>query len=162
MARRLVVCTLFLGLLGCGDQDEIAELTGYVKAIQKFNHYNQQVEGYIVQFDDPTFEKTKSRINAARQLIDDYAAAVNGIGDIEKSDLRNTHKLYSRSFDQAKILARDLTGDLNRQAHSVVIGLRQLRTIIRDRVYPSIEVLLARKKFSYEKGSEYGLPWGNE
>ena len=161
MARQLVVCALFLGLIGCSGEDEVAELTGYVKTVKGFNHYNQSIENYIIQFDDPTFKKTESGVEAARQLIDEYDAAVKAIGDIEMSDLRKTHKLYSRSFDQARKLARDLTGDLDRQAHSLVIGLRNLRRDIRDRVYPSIEVLLDRKGFAYETG-EYALPWCNE
>ena len=161
MARKLVVCILFLGLIGCSGKDEVAELTDYVKTVKGFNHYNQSIENYIIQFDDPTYKKTESGVEAARQLIDDYDAAVKAIGDIEKSDLRNTHKLYSRSFDQARKLARDLTGDLDRQAHSVAIGLRNLRRDIRDRVYPSLEVLLDRKGLEYKSG-EYALPWGDE
>ena len=161
MVRQLVVCVLFLGLIGCSEKDEVAELTKYVKSIKKFNHYNQSIEDYIAQFDDPTVEKTESRVEAARDLIDAYQREVNGIEDLEKSDLRNTHKLYRRSFDHARKLARDLTGDLDRQAHSLVIGLRNLRRDIRNRVYPSIEVLLDRKGFAYETG-EYALPWGNE
>ncbi len=160
MLRRLAVCALVLGLWGCSDEGEIAELTGYVKAIQKFNQYNQKIEAYIIQFDDPSIQKMESEVNAARQLVDDYAAALAALEEPrESSGLRNIHKLYGRSFNDARRLARDLTGDLNRQAHSVVIGLRNLRRDIRGRVYPSIEVLLARKGFSYEKGSEYALPW---
>ena len=105
---------------------------------------------------------TQADVNAARQLVDDYAAKVRSLEEPYESALRHTHGLYARCFDDARILARDETGDLRRQAYSCAIGLRNLRRDIGDRVYPSIEVLLARKGIGHGEGDEYALPGGLE
>ena len=162
MVRWLSMFVLVLGLWGCGSEAEVEELKVYVKAVQEFRGHNEEIERYIARFDDPSIPKTEQEVAAARQMIDDYAMAVRTIEEPDESALRHTHGLYARSFDDARRLARDLTGDLNRQAHSVAIGLRNLRRDIRDRVYPSIEVLLDRKDISHAKGSGYQMPWPEE
>ena len=162
MLHRFAILGIALGAWGCGGEDTVAELKQYVKTIQEFNHYNAEVERFIVQFGEPSIPVTDDDVTAARKLVDEYSAAIQSVSEPDDSALRNTHKLYKRSFDQAVKLARDLTGDLKRQGHSVKIGLVNLRRDIRDRVYPSIEVLLSREGLSYEKGSEWALPWGNE
>ena len=159
MLHRFLVLAIGLGLWGCSDEAEIAELKAYVKSVQEFDHFNVSVEGYINTFDDPSNPVTEQDVNTARQLVDDYAQAVRDITDPDSNALRHTHSLYARCFDDARRLARDETGDIKRQAHSVVIGLRNLRRDIRDRVYQSIEVLLERKGIDYRKGSEHALPW---
>ena len=162
MVHRFAILVLAFGAWSCGGADSGEELQQYVKTIQQFNHYNAEVERFIIQFGEPSIPVTQDDVSTARQLVDDYTTAVRGVAEADDSALRNTHKLYSRAFDEATRLARDKTGDLKRQGHSVKIGLVKLRTTIRDRVYPSIEVLLARKGLDYEKGSEWALPWGNE
>ena len=162
MVYRFAILAIAVGGWGCGGEDTVAELKQYVKTIQTLNHYNAEIERYIIQFGEPSIPVTEEDVSAARKLVDDYAAAVVGVSELDESALRNTHKLYARSFDHAVTLARDLTGDLKRQAHSVKIGLVNLRRDIRDRVYPSVEVLLSREGLDYEKGSEWALPWGNE
>ena len=162
MLRQLSVLALVLVLWGCGGEDEVEELKMYVKSIQQFYDHNMQIEKYIAQFDDPSIPVTEAEVHAARKLVDDSAAAVRALEEPDESALKNTHRLYARCFDDARRLAQDLTGDLRRQAHSVAIGMRNLRRDIRDRVYPSIEVLLDRKKISHVKGSEYAMPWPAE
>ena len=161
MLHRFAILAIALGAWGCGGEETVAELKQYVKTIQKLNHYNAEIERFIVQFGEPSIPVTEKDVNDARTLVDEYSAAIKSVPEADDSPLRNTHKLYKRSFDEAVRLARDLTGDLKRQGHSVKIGLVKLRSTIRDRVYPSIEVLLARKDLDYEKG-EWALPWGNE
>ena len=162
MVHRFAILAIALGAWGCSGEETVTELKQYVKTVQTFNHYNAEIERFIIQFGEPTIPVTEADVTTARKLVDDYAAAVKGVAEPDDNALRNTHKLYARSFDLAVTLARDLTGDLKRQGHSVKIGLVNLRRDIRDRVYPSIEVLLSRKGLDYEKGSDWALPWGNE
>ena len=74
----------------------------------------------------------------------------------DDNTLRSTHELYLRTFKDARRLATDRTGDLRRQAHSVAIGFRNLRRDVADRLYPSLDVLLARRNLESE---EYALTW---
>ena len=157
MFRGLAACALVLGLLGCSDEAQIEELKTYVNAIQKFYPYNEKVQYYLSNLGDPAFGLTEQHVLDARQLLEDYAAVVNSVEDPDDNTLRHSHGLYKRSFEDARRLAQDRTGDLRRQAHSVAIGFRNLRRDIADRFYPSIEVLLARKGLDYEK--EYALTW---
>jgi hypothetical protein len=152
----LLTLTLAVGLSGCSREDEIAELKQYVKTIQEFDSFNQRVEKTILRFDDPTQEVTIVDINSARGMIDEYASAVGAIPELDASTIRNTHELYKRAFENARVLARDETGDTRRQAHSVAIGLRNLRRDIEQRVYPSLVVLLAREDLESE---EFALSW---
>ena len=162
MLPGLLILGLVLCLGGCSDETEIGELKAYVKNVQKFQHFNVDVQRYITQFDDPSIPVTQADVNAARKLVDDYAAAVRAMEEPYESALRHTHGLYARCFDDARTLARDETGDLRRQAYSCAIGLRNLRRDIGDRVYPSIEVLLARKSIGHGAGDEYSMPGGLE
>lgn len=164
MLRRLTAIALILGLWGCGEEARIQELLTYVKAIQKFDKYNEDVERYIVQFDDPSREVTQNHLDSARSLLDQYAALVSrleeDLGGLDDSMLRNTHGLYVRTFPESRDLARDETGiaegNLRRQAQSVAIGFRHLRRVIEERVYPTIDVLLTREG---KEGGEYALIW---
>lgn len=158
MLRGPVVCVLILGLWGCSDESEVAELTMYVQTIQEFHPFNDKVQFYLTNLGDPSFGLREQHVTDARQLLEDYAAAVNRVEDPVQNTLRHSHGLYKRSFEDARRLAQDRTGDLKRQGHSVAIGFRNLRRDIADRFYPSIEVLLARKGLDYEK-EEYALVW---
>jgi hypothetical protein len=152
----LITLALAVGVTGCGREAEIAELKQYVKSIQEFHSFNERVERTILRFDDPSVPVTDADIEAARAMLDEYAAAVDAIPELDERTIRNTHDLYQRSFEDARRLARDETGDTRRQAHSVAIGLRNLRRDIEQRVYPSLIVLLAREQL---EGGEYELAW---
>ena len=160
MHRRLTLIALVLGLWGCGGEEErIKELVSYVRTIQAFDSYNKRVEVYILQFDEVSIPVTHEDLEKARALLEEYAVVVAeaDIGDgLDDSMLRNTHGLYIRTFDETRILARDETGDMRRQAQSIAIGFRNLRRSIEDRVYPSIDVLLAREGLD---GGENALVW---
>ncbi len=160
MLRRLTLIALVLGLWGCStEEDRIEELVSYVKTIQGFDSYNARVEVYILQFDEVSIPVTAEDLVKARALLEEYSAVVEGadLGDgLDDSMLRNTHGLYIRTFDETRILARDETGDIRRQAQSIAIGFRNLRRSIEDRVYPSIDVLLAREGL---EGGENALVW---
>ena len=160
MMRGIVGLAVILGLWGCSNESEITELKAYVKTIQGFGEYNQRVENYIAQFDDPSREITQTDLDRSRQLLDEYAAAVGAVPEPDERALRNIHGLYARSFEDAGRLARDETGaetgDLRRQAHSIAIGARNLRRDVETRVYPSIELLLIRRKI---EGEEWALSW---
>ena len=146
-----------LGLPGCSDEAEVLELTDYVVKIKKFAPYNDKVQFYLTNLADPSFDLTQQRVVEARQLLEDYSTAVENIPDPEANTLRHSHGLYKRSFEDARRLAQDRTGDLKRQGHSVAIGFKNLRRDIAQRFYPSIEVLLARK--GLDKEEKYLLPW---
>ena len=152
----LITLALAVGVTGCGREAEIAELKQYVKSIQEFHSFNERVERTILRFDDPSVPVTDADIQAARAMLDEYAAAVNAIPELEDRIIRNTHDLYQRAFENARVLARDETGDTRRQAHSVAIGLRNLRRDIEQRFYPSVVVLLGRADLA---GGEYELAW---
>jgi len=156
MLKTFTALALAIGLLSCGDEAEVEELKQYVKAVQKLRHYNVQVENYIYQLNDPTIEKTEEDIGAARKLLDDYAAAAGTLAEPDDGYLRSTHELFLRSFVDAARVATDRTGDLKRQAHSVKIGFSNLRSAIRGRVLPTLELLLSRKDLDTE---EYALKW---
>lgn len=152
----LLTLTLAVGLTGCGREAEIAELKQYVTSIQEFQGFNERVERTILRFDDPSVPVTDADIQAARSMIDEYAEVVGALPELRESTIRNTHGVYVRAFDNARRLARDETGDTRRQAHSVAIGLRYLRRDIEGRVYPMIEVLLAREDLGTK---EFELEW---
>ena len=160
MMSRIVVLAVILGLWGCGNEAEVFELKTYVKTVQGFGDYNQRIEDYIAQFDDPSRQITQMDLDQSRQLVDEYAAAVADVPEPEENVLRNIHNLYVRSYADARRLARDQTGaetgDLKRQAHSIAIGMRNLRRVIEDRVYLSIDILLAREHI---EGDEWKLSW---
>ena len=160
MLRKIVVLAVILGLWGCGNEAEIAELKTYVKTLQGFGNYNQRIENYIAQFDDPSRQITQMDLDQSRQVLDEYAAAVAAVPKPDENVLRNIHGLYVRSYVDARRLARDETGaetdDLKRQGHSIAIGFRNLRRVIEDRVYLSIDILLARRHI---EGDEWKLSW---
>lgn len=152
----LITLTLALVLSGCGREEEIQELKDYVKTIQAFQPFNERVEATILRFDDPSQEVTLVDIEAARAMLDEYDAAVSAVPELDERTVRNIHDLYMRAFEDARTKARDETGDIRRQAHSVAIGLRNLRRDIEQRVHPSLIVLLSREKL---EGDQYALSW---
>lgn len=156
MVRGLLMLAVLVGALGCGKEEDKAELKTYVLAIKKLDPYNQRVEATILRFDDPTQDITSADIGAARDLLSEYSKAVEAVAVPYEKQAKNTHGLYARSFAEAERLARDETGDMRRQAHSVAIGLRNLRRTVEDRVYPSLDVLLSRHKLDNE---ELRLAW---
>ncbi len=156
MVRGLLMLAVLVGALGCGKEDEAAELKTYVLAIKQLHPFCQSVEATIVRFDDPTQDITSADIQAARELLAEYSRAVAAVVVPAEKQAKNTHGLYARSFEEAERLATDETGDMRRQAHSVAIGLRNLRRTVEDRVYPSLSVLLARHKL---EGETYELSW---
>ena len=156
MIRRFLALAVLTALVACDNTEDVDELKSYVQTVHGFEDYNRQVEALITRFDDPTSAITDADITAARQTLDDYAAAVRAVPKPSENVLKHTHQLYVRTFGDARKLARDETGDTKRQAQSVAIGLRRLRTAIEDRVYPSLDVMLAREKL---EGGEYELGW---
>ncbi|MBT3346564.1 MAG: hypothetical protein HN712_18900 [Gemmatimonadetes bacterium] len=156
MIRKILALAVLAALAACGNEAEVEELKSYVQHLHGFDAYNRQVHALILRFDDPTSDIGAADIAAARSMLDEYAAAVEAVPTPAASLLRNTHNLYVRSFGDARRLALDETGDAKRQAHSVAIGLRRLRTAIEDRVFPSLDVLLAREKL---EGEQYDVGW---
>ena len=156
MRRGLLALALVLGLWGCGNETEVEEIKAYVNTIQQFADYNQQVEGFIVRFDDPAIEVTEADVIAARQLLADYAAAVKAVAEPYESTLRRTHGLYMRSFGEALRVATAEGDELRDRAHNAAIGLRNLRRDVEGKVYPSLEVLMGRRDLS---GEEWVLSW---
>ncbi|MDA0334104.1 MAG: hypothetical protein O2782_02950 [bacterium] len=156
MVRGLLMLAVLVAALGCGKEEEAAELKTYVLAIKQLHPLCQRVEATIVRFDDPTQDITLADIQEARDLLTEYSRAVAAVTAPTEKQAKNTHGLYARSFEEAERLATDETGDMRRQAHSVAIGLRNLRRTVEDRVYPSLSVLLARHKL---QGETYELSW---
>ena len=168
MQRRLtaiaLTLTLILGVGGCSEKERIDELLTYLKAIKGFSQFTEGMERYINQFDDPSIEVTQNDLDTALALLEEFAVAVGRVedqlGGLDDATLRHTHGLYVRAFPEARDLARDETGikegNLKRQAQSIAIGFRRLRRVLEDRVYPSIELLLAREG---REGGEYDLAW---
>ncbi|MBQ41016.1 MAG: hypothetical protein CME15_01035 [Gemmatimonadetes bacterium] len=166
MLRRLtaITLTLIVGLWGCSEKERIDELLTYHKAVQKFSEFTEGIQRFIILFDDPSTQVTASDLDKALVLLDEFAAAVGKVeeelGGLEDATLRHTHGLFVRAFPEARELANDKKaieeGNLKRQAQSIAIGLRRLRRVLEDRVYPSIELLLAREG---REGEGYDLMW---
>ena len=166
MLRRLtaITLTLIVGLWGCSEKERIDELLAYHKTVQKFSEFTKGIQQYIILFDDPSSQVTASELDKALALLDEFAAAVGRaeeeLGGLDDATLRHTHGLFVRAFPEARELANDKKaieeGNLKRQAQSIAIGLRRLRRVLEDRVYPSIELLLAREG---RESEEYDLMW---
>lgn len=140
------VLLLFLG--GCGGDEEGAELVAYMNNLQRFQGYNQLVQSYIGFFEAPGRPVTQTEVDAARQLIDEYARAVGRMDSraFKGETLKTAHRFYILSCEDARQLAADSTGDTRQQAQAVAFGLRTLRAYITGRLYPGLEVMLAYKK----------------
>ena len=156
MARGLLILALLALTLGCGKQEEAAELKKYITEIQGLDSYSVRVQAEILRFDDPTQETTNADILAAFDLLEEYQQAVAAVSPPTTATGGNTHELFVRSFDEAKGLASDEKGDTKRRSHSAAIGLRNLRKKLKDRVYPTFNLLMARLKMT---GAENELAW---
>ena len=159
MVRGLLTLALLALTLGCGREQEAAELKKYVEAIQGLDSYSRRVQAEILRFDDPTQKITNADIKAAFDLLTEYQSAVAAVTPPTTSTGGNTHDLFVRSFDEAMGLASDEKGDTNRRRHLAAIGLRNLRKRLKDRVYPTFNLLMARLKMTGE-GNE--LSWPDE
>ena len=159
MVRGLLTLALLALTLGCGREQEAAELKEYVETIQGLDSYSRRVQAEILRFDDPTQEITNADIVAAFDLLTEYQSAVAAVTPPTTSTGGNTHDLFVRSFDEAMGLASDEKGDTNRRRHSAAIGLRNLRKRLKDRVYPTFNLLMTRLKMTGE-GNE--LTWPDE
>ena len=159
MVRGLLTLALLALTLGCGREQEAAELKKYVEAIQGLDSYSRRVQAEILRFDDPTQKITNADIKAAFDLLTEYQSVVAAVTPPTTSTGGNTHELFVRSFDGAMGLASDEKGDTNRRRHSAAIGLRNLRKRLKDRVYPTFNLLMARLKMTGE-GNE--LSWPDE
>lgn len=156
MLPGLLCLALALGLSGCSDEPQVAELKAYARQIHGFRPFDERVEQTIARLDDPTWAVTDADIEAARTLLDEYAAAVAAVPDPDEAALRDTHGVYGRAVEEARRRARDGTGDTRHRAHAVAIALHDLRRDVEGRVYPSLDVLLARANLG---GGGYELSW---
>ena len=156
MARGLLTLALLALISGCGKEQEATELKTYIATIKQLDSYSRRVQAEILRFDDPTQEITNADIVAAFDLLVEYQKAVADVTPPETSTGGNTHDLFVRSFDEAMGLASDEKGDTKRRAHSAAIGLRNLRKKLKDRVYPTFNLLMTRLKMT---GEENELSW---
>lgn len=167
MVRGLLTLALLALTLGCGSEQEAAELKGYVEAIQGLDSYSRRVQAEILRFDDPTQKITSDDIKAALGLLTEYQSAVAAVTPPTTSTGGNTHELFVRCFDEAMFiwrpsstgLASDEKGKLKRQRSSAAIGLRTLRKKLKDRVYPTFNLLMTRLEMT---GEENELTWPDE
>ena len=167
MVRGLLTLALLALTLGCGREQEAAELKKYVKTIQGLDSYSRRIQTEIQRFDDPTQEIIDADIEAALGLLTEYQSAVAAVAPPTTSTGGNTHELFVRCFDEAMFiwrpsstgLASDEKGKLKRRRSSAAIGLRTLRKKLKDRVYPTFNLLMARLKITGE-GNE--LIWPDE
>ena len=159
MVRGLLTLALLALTLGCGREQEAAELKEYVETIQGLDSYSRRVQAEILRFDDPTQKITNADIKAAFDLLTEYQSAVAAVTSPTTSTGGNTHELFVRSFDEAMGLASDEKGNTNRRRHSAAIGLRNLRNKLKDRVYPMFNLLMRRLKMT---GEENELSWPDE
>jgi hypothetical protein len=156
MVRGLLTLALLALTSGCGKEQEATELKTYITTIKQLDSYSRRVQAEILRFDDPTQEITNADIVAAFDLLVEYQKAVADVTPPETSTGGNTHDLFVRSFDEAMGLASDEKGNTKRRAHSAAIGLRNLRKKLKDRVYPTFNLLMTRLKMT---GEENELSW---
>ena len=159
MVRGLLTLALLALTLGCGREQEAVELKEYVETIQGLDSYSRRVQAEILRFDDPTQEITNADIVTAFDLLTEYQSAVAAVAPPTTSTGGNTHELFVRSFDEAMGLASDEKGKLKRRRSSAAIGLRTLRKKLKDRVYPTFNLLMTRLEMTGE-GNE--LTWPDE
>ena len=159
MVRGLLTLALLALTLGCGREQEAAELKEYVKTIQGLDSYSRRVQAEIQRFDDPTQEIIDADIEAALGLLTEYQSAVAAVTPPTTSTGGNTHELFVIWRPSSTGLASDEKGKLKRRRSSAAIGLRTLRKKLKDRVYPTFNLLMARLEMAGE-GNE--LIWPDE
>ncbi len=90
MIRRFLALAVLTALVACDNAEDVDELKSYVQIVHGFEDYNRQVEALITRFDDPTSAITDADITAARQKLDDYAAAVRAVPTPSENVLKHT------------------------------------------------------------------------
>ncbi|MBI2502960.1 MAG: hypothetical protein HYW07_06965 [Candidatus Latescibacteria bacterium] len=147
MLKPLVVI-LALGLGGCGGEEEATELVSYLKTLQRFQPYNQQVQRYISFFEAPGRPVTQTEIEGVRALLAEYARAVETLNTstFKGEGLREAHHFYVLTCQHAQQLSADTTGGIRQQTRTVVFALHTLRAYITGRFYPGLGVMLTHKR----------------
>jgi hypothetical protein len=145
---KLATLVLCLCLAGCGGEEEAAELAAYLKALQRFQPYNQQVQRYIDFFEAPGRPVTQTEIEGARTLLAEYARAVETLNasSFKGDDLREAHHFYLLTCQHAQQLSADTTGGARQQLRTVTFALHTLRAYVTGRFYPGLGVMLAHKE----------------
>ena len=106
MVRGLLTLALLALTLGCGREQEAAELKKYMEAIQGLDSYSRRIQAEIQRFDDPTQEIIDADIEAALGLLTEYQSAVAAVAPPTTSTGGNTHELFVRCFDEAMFIWR--------------------------------------------------------
>jgi hypothetical protein len=137
-----------LCLGGCGGKEEAAELVAYLKTLQRFQPFNQQVQRYISFFEEPGRPVTQTEIEGARTLLAEYAQAVGTLNTsaFKGDDLREAHRFYVLTCQHAHQLSADTTGGTRQQIRAVTFALHTLRAYITGRFYPGLDVMLAQNE----------------
>ncbi len=146
--KNLAILVLALLVGGCGGKEEASELAAYLKTLQRFQPFNQQVQRYINFFEAPGRPVSQTEIEGARTLLAEYAQAVATLStaSIKGDDLREAHNFYLLTCQHAQQLSADTTGGTRQQIRTVTFALHTLRASITGRFYPGLEVMLTHKE----------------
>ncbi|NKB67641.1 MAG: hypothetical protein GKR89_11300 [Candidatus Latescibacteria bacterium] len=159
MLRILSAGALALGLVACGGTSEEAiELKAYAEAMKGMDSLNRQIQQAAARMDEPSIEVTSSDLEAGRQLVASYIAALKKIPQPEDSDLRRAYDNYVVKVEQATELAADSGRELKQERGNIAIALRHIEKMTRRHYKSAVDLLWLRQKVE----GEMPLAWPAE
>ena len=160
MLRKLALLILAVGLVGCVEEAEERQiLRDYVNAMSQMDAKNRQVAITIEQLRKPIAQISERDLAEARQLINDYVTQLQGLvpGDLDYSELRETHNRYVSKVMQAIELSGDKGRAMQSEKSNVYIGVRHIEKLNKQH-YNTIDILWLRQKIS----DPYPLQWPSD
>ena len=151
MLRILSVGALALGLVACGGvSEEAKELQAYAKVMEGMDSLNRQVQEAAIHMDEPSIEVTRSDLEAGRQLVASYLAALKEVEQPTYSSLRRAYDNYVTKVEQAIGLAADSGRELKQERGNIAIALRHIEKMTRRHYKSAVDLLWLRQKIEVE------------
>ena len=87
----------------------ISYLLPIIRFARKFNEYNLTSDEIWCEVLKPAFDLKEQDVIDARQLLEDYAAAVNGVGEPDENTLQEIENLHKDT--EEKLQLKNLTDE---------------------------------------------------